>query len=228
MLGDACLAYWKDLIRLLSRPRSVLDHLSQPLATAVLRCRWATAWSVGVTALASWIVHPDWPTQAARLVSGRPMPPALANLGVFLAALLCIPIAYGGLRLYTLIHHVVAVNVCRTAGIRLKLLNLETALLPLTVLFAIGWVGAAWHPWLGQAWLAAVSVLALWLLGEGHNAIFVRRRRKRLGRLGGIGLWLTAAVLTLFILAVGAAAIAITISVISFLVLLPLRAGHNR
>ncbi|WP_067933126.1 hypothetical protein [Alicyclobacillus kakegawensis] len=228
MLGDACWAYWRDLVRLLGRPRSVLDHLSQPLATAILRCRWATAWSVIVAALASWTIHPDWPTQAARLVSGRPVHPALANFGFVLAVLVSIPIVYSGLRLYTLIHHVVAVNVCRTAGIRLKLLNLETKLLPLTVLFAIGWVGTAWQPWLGRVWLAAVSVLALWLLGEGHNAIFVRRRRKRLGRLGGIGLWLTAKLLTLFILAVGAAAIAVAISVISFLVLLLLRPGHTR
>ncbi|MCL6597883.1 MAG: DUF3040 domain-containing protein [Alicyclobacillus macrosporangiidus] len=224
MPSSACWDFWSTCFRMARRPRTVIDTLSLPLAAAVRRCRWATAWSVTLLALATWLADPGWPTTTVRhLLSAPWVGPDIANLAYVTAALLTMPTGYGIVRLYTLIHHTLAVNVFHTAGLRLKLLNLETTLLSLSFPYAVCEVLGKWMPWIGSLGFIVVSAFAVWLVGVGYDMIFVRRQRRRLGLTGGILLWMGATALTLFVLVVGAATVLVALSVVGFFVVLVAR-----
>jgi hypothetical protein len=227
MSGRLWSAYWITLGRLVTDWRYADGQLDIPIPAAFVRSRWASAWTALVGGSSVWIVHPDWlPHLAARL----PVSPAAVHLvaaGLGLALLgVAMPIVYGFLRLYTLISHVLTLNVFKTAGRRLRLLNLETTLLSLTAPFCAGYALTRFATWLGAAVMAFVTAYTLLLLASGYNQVFVRRHRKQFGLAGALALWLAATAVTIFVLAIGALAIAVTLSVLAFFALLIIRSFH--
>lgn len=211
-------AYWTTAYQLLKRPQVVHDMLDVPLQQAVSRCWWFTGWTVMLITI--WVflynpsvLHPHF----ARATRGAGLVPAVEAACFVGCVVFGTPLVYGFLRLYTLITHVLTFNIFNTRGQRLRLLNVETTLLPLTAC-AVGI--AALLPFI--RWVAVVLFIVLagyliGLLGYGYNLIFHKQK------VGGLALWFGSTVLTWFVLAIGALAMTVAAAVVAFLGLLVLR-----
>lgn len=216
------LEYWRTLVRLCTGWNEVHRALDTPLADAVVRSRWFTSWSAAVLlASVSVSYHPWWRRVWQRHMLGL-LPAgarwAVVVLGVAAAVAACMCAAYGLFRMYTLVGHVLTVNVFKTRGQRLRLLNVQTVLLPLCTPAGAGIVLLRFAHILGLSVLAAVLCYAMVLLSYGYNLIFHRQG------LRGFLLLIEGTLLTWFVLAIGALAIAVALAVIAFFVVLVLRA----
>ncbi|MCL6637889.1 MAG: hypothetical protein K6T26_08070, partial [Alicyclobacillus sp.] len=120
--------YWQTLWQVVQRPAAIEDWLDLPLAAGLARSRWTAAWGSACWVMA-WGLHhlPLKRWQQYGLLPGGMFPPraktwiAVALLMTVFAA--CMAAAYGLLRLYTLLSHVLATNVFRVRGQRLRLVR---------------------------------------------------------------------------------------------------------
>ncbi|MCL6592870.1 MAG: hypothetical protein K6T31_02750, partial [Alicyclobacillus sp.] len=209
---DRWTGYWRTLWQVVRRPAALADWLDLPLATGLARSRWTAAWSSACWEVA-WGLHHLPPKQ---WLQGRflheLMAPAWANTGMaavlLLAALAAgMVAAYGLLRLYTLLSHVLATNVFRVRGQRLRLLNIECTALTLAAPAAAGWALTCLWPLLGWS-LTAVSVLYgtyLWI--RGYTLVFHLASWQR-----GLWLWLRTTLVTGFVLSLCSLAVAVAIA----------------
>jgi hypothetical protein len=216
--------FWQTLVDLVRFRDVVRNRLDVPLEAAIRRSQWAVAWTAVVTLSAAWI---RWPHTLSLVVDPLRVPaafrPVLAIAACFVALALSVPLAYGFLRLYTLVHHVMVMNVfhCRR-GQRLRLLNFYSSTLPLAVPFAAGVDISAVSRAVGWALVCATLAYYLYLTAVAYNVIFHRRQ------LGGLGLWLGGTLVTWFVLFIGALGIAVALAVIAFFGLVVMRVFTHR
>jgi hypothetical protein len=209
-------AYWTTLLELLSRPRVLEHYLDVPLAQAIPRSRWMTAWSTTILGLA-FLLHfhlalTHW------LLGHSATPSRVASACIYVVTLaLTAVIGYGFFRLYTLVCHVLTINVFKTRGQRLRLLNAEATLMTLSAPAAAAYIVALIQPTLGWALFWATFVYFVVLFAHAFNIIFHKQR------LGGLWLLLGSTAVTWFVLAIGALAIAVTLAVIAFFIIAVLR-----
>jgi hypothetical protein len=194
-------------------------HLDIPLESAIRRSQWAAAWTGMVALCAAWI---RWPNALSLFVDPLQIPAALKSVlaaAAFAVALaLSVPLAYGFLRLYTLVHHVMVMNVfkCRR-GQRLRLLNFYSSTLPLVVPLAAGADLSTISRAIGWPLVCATAAYYLYLTAVAYNRIFHRRQ------LGGLALWIGGTLVTWFVLFIGALGIAVALAVIAFFGLIVMR-----
>lgn len=216
-------AFWQTLIQLSQGKRTLLTHLDIPLTDAVARSKWGVAWStllIVIVALflkLSAIQH--LLTTKYGLIHSWPYVMGLFTLvvGSILGAIL-----YGLFRLYTLVAHVMTINIFKTRGQRLRLLNIETTLLPLIVPLGIGIAIRDVSPWIGNLIVVATLLYLIYLAGVAYNVIFHKTGVQ------GMRLFIGSTLVTWFVLAIGALAITVALSVIAFFLLLILRLFERR
>ncbi|MCF8563445.1 hypothetical protein LLE49_01640 [Alicyclobacillus tolerans] len=211
--------YWKTLYFVMKGPSAIRETMDIPLQQALPRARWFTFVSVLLVGVFLWVS----PTSGiVRLVSGLHIAaPTHAHLTSSLMAvaiiLISMPVVYGLFRLYTLLAHVMSLNVFKARGQRLRLLNMETTLLTLAVPIAAGYVVLQITPVGGWLLILAFSLYGFVLASYGYNLIFHKQG------LRGSGLLIGSALVTGFVLAIGALAVLVSLAVIAFLILLLLR-----
>ncbi len=213
-------SYWRTLLSLALHPKTTVETVDIPFELAVTRAKWATLWTVCViwltTRSIAWTRLRHW---FGRIDSTHPS--VSAWICYVLCGLIAIPLAYGFLRLYTLVTHVLTLNVFKVRGQRLRLLNLETKLLsmsaPVCVIIWIHHFAAAVGIVL---WLLA-AVALLWHIALGYNHIFHRTG------VAGLLLFIGGSLVTWFVLCIGALAIIIMAAVLAFFVILILRSFHR-
>jgi hypothetical protein len=216
--------FWQTLMDLVCFRDVVRNRLDVPLEFAIPRSRWAAGWTAAVAMLAAWI---RWPDALSLVVDPLQVPaafrPVLAAAAFVVAVALSVPLAYGFLRLYTLVHHVMVMNVfkCRR-GQRLRLLNFYSSTLPLVVPVAMGVDISTVSRAVGGALVCATAAYYLYLTAVAYNRIFHRRQ------LGGLGLWLGGTLVTWFVLFIGALGIAVALAVIAFFCLAVMRVFTHR
>lgn len=219
LLSTHPFAYWITLLHLLSRRHVVEQHLDIPLATAVPRTQWASAWSTTIFCLSLFLRYHSSIVQGVARQFGAKGPTSTGiSTGILLLLLILAAIVgYGFLRLYTLVTHVLTINVFKTRGQRLRLLNVETTLLSLTAPLAGGYAVSFFIPAIGWTVVALTGIYVLVLLAKSYNIIFHKRR------FSGLALLLSAAVVTWFVLCICALAITVSFAVVAFFVLAILR-----
>ncbi|QSO45975.1 hypothetical protein [Alicyclobacillus mengziensis] len=212
------LTYWHNLLGLCTGERVVQENLDIPLDKAVVRSRYAAFWSstlilyaIGVYLLElhGW---PHWLTSipmAFKLV--------MFILGVLVIIFAAGFIAYGLLRLYTLVGHNLTTNLMKVRGQRLRLLSAETTLLSLSAPLVAGFVVHTIFPTLGWGIMMATVLYGIVLTARIYNTIF------HIQGLSGLWVFLGGTLVTWFVLAIGALAVAVAGGVIGFVLLLILR-----
>lgn len=209
---------WNDIIRLCTGEKVIYEKLDLSLEATTARARYTALWSSTALAYAilfTWLQShqiPQWLQVQSSVLSVV----IIALLAIVMALISGI-VGYGLLRIYTLIGHNLTTNLLKVRGQRLRLLSLQTTTLSLSVPFVIAWVIARYVPLLGGFLMLVIGVYAVILLARGYNYIFHVRKVK--------GLWvlLGGTMLTVFVLCIGALAIAVALAVIWFLVLVVLR-----
>lgn len=210
--------YWRTLYAIL-RGQPVLERtLDVPLQEAVIRSRWAAGWTSALLLLT--ILYRQG-TVIQTTLHRVPVDVGLKVTAVAFAAVTSLLLAgglgYGFLRLYTLVTHVMTVNIFKVRGQRLRLLNVQTSVLSLAVPVLMGIAAMPDSPLGGWLIVGAFSLFAIALLARGYNLIFHRERLS--------GLWLLAegTVVTWFVLAIGTLAITVAVAVMALFLLLILR-----
>lgn len=220
--------FWRTFARLFTARQAVLATMDIPLASAVRRSRAFTAWVTLLLAIGLCVGHPAYLQQSEVGLGGlsgftgaaktaSPVLWAMWAAAVVVGLTITAIVQYGLLRLYTLLHHVLTLNVFKTRGQRLRLLNVETTLLVLSVPVALAL--ALW-PYVRIASfviLAIVLAYGLSALANAYNHIFHQH--------GVRGLWLLleGTVLTWFVLSVVAIAVAAAMGVVVLILVLILR-----
>lgn len=216
------LAYFITLVRLFAGWKEIDRHLDLPLQAAVVRARWSVGWTVATLAAGALIAHPNALRSVARLLTNRLHTPSttwfVGIAGSVIALALAITVAYGLLRMYTLITHVLVTNVFKTRGQRLRLLNAQATLLPLSAPTGFALALSPSAPDVTWGLFVAIIMYAATLLSYAYNRIFHQHR------LRGFLLLVEGTLLTWFVIAIGALAIAVALAVIAFFVVLVLRA----
>ncbi|SFU82808.1 hypothetical protein [Alicyclobacillus macrosporangiidus] len=216
--------YWCTLGRLLRGTRVLHQQLDIPLEQGIRRSRWTALWVAALGVAAGLIACPDaWAAlrQALRLPAEGWAFMATSAAWVALTALIAVAL-YGFLRLYTLVTHVIATNVFKTRGQRLRLLNVECTALTLTAPVSAGVALTHWSVWGGALISSAFALYAAWVMGLGYAAVFHKRP------LSGLGLWLVTSAVSGFVLLIGALAVAVTAGVLSLFFLVVLRLFVHR
>ncbi|MCL6516637.1 hypothetical protein [Alicyclobacillus sp.] len=210
--------FWRTLWRLRRGPGAVLELLDIPLDLAIRRSRGTAGWVTALGLLAVCIARPDLWVAPQRVLHLPPHagPAVLAAVWVVFAIGLAAAV-YGLLRLYTLVAHVMATSVFKARGQRLRLLNVECTALALAAPAVVGVALTRWAPVLGWT-VAALSALAgLWCMAVGCGAVFHRSAP------AGLWLWSGATLVTVFVLGIGAIAVAAALGVLSLFILVFLR-----
>jgi hypothetical protein len=210
--------YWRALAQLILFRDVVTPNLDIKLELAIARCKWATAWTGLVAALAIVLRHPNVVTSSLA-ASGVHVQLHRFETSVLTVALtvLGLCVTYGFLRLYTLVHHVMVTNIFKCRGQRLRLLNFYGSILPLSVPLAIAHDIWPYLHWLSAALTAMVILYIVWLHSRTYNVIFHKRGA------GGLWLFMGGTLVTWFVLCIGALGIAVTFAVLSFFMLVLLR-----
>jgi hypothetical protein len=208
------LDYWWTLYRTLRGRPPLKETLDMPLGAAVIRARWAVVWTVLCWAAAT--VN-EIMRKAAKL---GPLPhrtwPVWVGLYVLCVACAAV-LGYGLFRLYTLVTHVLTVNVFKARGQRLRLLNVETTVLSLSAPCALGWGLRSLSPGVGDI-IVGLSILgATALLARGYNLVFHTTGWK------GLLLLVGGTLITWFVLSIGLLAVLVALAVVSFLAVVVLR-----
>lgn len=213
--------FWRTLGRLCMGWHVVAVTLDLPLDQAVRRSRRFIVWALAVMTAGLVIANPGLLTGSEALLA--------RHLGIsawvwvvwaivaVTALIFAAVVAYGLLRLYTLIHHVLTLNVFKTRGQRLRLLNVETTLLPLSVPTAAA-VALNPHAHLAS-WVlyAAVLIYGTCTLAYAYDHIFHQTG------LRGLLLLIEGTLLTWFVMGAAAIAIAAALGVIVLIIVLILR-----
>ncbi|QQE77134.1 hypothetical protein [Alicyclobacillus sp. SO9] len=209
-------SYWSTMVLTLIRPRFAEQHIDIQLEEALNRSRWYTAWSTIIWAF--WLyttqhrlwIH--WLSHQAGIVS-----PGWQWLMTLFVVFISLPVTYGLFRLYILLTHVVTLNVFKVRGQRLRLLNLETTMLTLSGPTVVGLAVMPSSESIGNLILAICIIYAGWMTARGYNHIFHKTRVK------GFLLFVGATLVTGFIAAMAGVALAATLGVLGFFLLLILR-----
>jgi len=205
------LSYWSILLALCSGPKVIAAQLDVPLDVAVPRAWSALTWTLLLFTLSAIIATPTWLSHPLHHIAL----PSTAVLGF--AFVLSIPILYGFFRLYTLVNHIITINIFKTRGQRLRLLNLETKILSLSAPLAALWLVYQLRPTLAIYFAAVVILYGIYLSGYGYNLVFHKTKWR------GIALFIQSSIVSWFVLAIGALAVTVALSVLSFFILLILR-----
>jgi hypothetical protein len=217
-------AYWTTLLQLLSRGHVVEQHLDIPLAEAGPRSQWASAWATTILCLSLFLRYHSSIVQEVARQFGATGPASMVTSTVILLLILILAavVGYGFLRLYTLVSHVLTINVFKTRGQRLRLLNVETTLLSLAAPLAGGYAVSLLIPTLGRTIVVLTCIYFVVLLAHGYNTIFHKRR------FAGFWLLVGASLVTWFVLGIGALAITVSFAVVAFFALAILRIFVHR
>lgn len=209
-------SYWTTCIQTIRRgPSSIRANLDIPLQDGIRRSQWFSAWSSILISLGLLISHPGLVQRIyAHPGVAHGLEPVVLWLLFFVLA---IPFSYGFLRLFTLVNHVMTINVFKTRGQRLRLLNTETTLLSLAPIATIGLLVGKFSVILEISILSAVSAYILVLLGYSFNLIFHKQG------IQGFYLVLGSYLVTWFVLFMGALAITVMVAVLAFFALAFLR-----
>lgn len=212
------LTYWHNLLGLCAGERIVQENLDIPLDQAIVRSRYAAFWSstLVLCAIAVYLLERhDWPHSLTSV-------PMALKLVMFVLYILIIIfaagfIAYGLLRLYTLVGHNLTTNLMKVHGQRLRLLSAETTLLSLSAPLVAGFVVHTIFPTLGWGIMMVTVLYGIVLTARIYNTIF------HIQGLSGLWVFLGGTFVTWFVLAIGALAVAVAGGVIGFVLLLILR-----
>jgi hypothetical protein len=218
------LDYWTTLMHLLTRKDVIESTMDIPLDSAVGRTIRAVSWAT-VLGLISFAIA--MPTTVLHLQAMLPFPaPSTRAMALYFVMVVLAPILsillYGFLRLYTLVSHVMTINVFKTRGQRLRWLNAETTILSLTAPFAIGWTLSRLNVLLGRGLMLAVAIYALYLFSHAYHLIFHKKTR-----IGGLLLFLGSTLVTWFVLLIGALGVMVAFSVLWLFILMVLRVFHH-
>jgi hypothetical protein len=218
------LDYWITLMHLFSRKDVIESTMDIPLDAAVRRTIRAVLWST-VLGLISFAIA--MPTTVLHLQAMLPLHASTMRTVVFCVALVVLtPILsiaiYGLLRLYTLVSHVMTINVFKTRGQRLRWLNAETTILSLTAPLAMGWALSRLNVILGRSVMLAVAIYALYLFSCAYHLIFHKKTR-----IGGLLLFLGSTLVAWFVLLIGALGVMVAFSIIWLFILMVLRVFHH-
>lgn len=213
-------AYWTTCIQTILRgPRTIQTNLDLPLDAGIERARWFTAWTVLHLSIGLLVAYPKLLQGLIKhLGKAQDNPFSVETILLWLLlSVLATPVVYGLLRLYTLVNHVMVINVFKSRGQRLRLLNVEATLLSVTPVFTIGLVIRNFLPLVGVLLITVTALHVLFLLGYGFDLIFHKRG------IQGLFLVLGSYIVTGFVLLMGGLAITVSLAVIAFLVLAFLR-----
>lgn len=155
------ISYWQSLIELVTHPKTAVEKVDVPLPAAATQAKWNSGWTVLCFWLTILVVHGKQLPHTADSLFGSPLPGIVAWLSFLLCGMIAVPLTYGFLRLYTLVTHVLTLNVFKVRGQRLRLLNLETKLLPLSVFVCIGCLLVQLNRFAGLTFIAAVALFAM-------------------------------------------------------------------
>lgn len=215
------LGYWKALFGLLQGKPPLLN-LDRTLPEAFNQSKTSAGWSGGllyVSVLIGWQPGtPHWLTQWSAQPGLFWTIAILAGIGLGCCWIACL---YGLLRLFTLVNHVLVTTVFKVRGQRLRLLNLETDILPLGVVTSIGLACLHLSVSVGLSIVFASLVYGLVWLSVGYNAIFHTHR------LRGLGLVIGGIFLTGLVFAIGIIAIGIMLGVMAFIIAALIRPFHH-
>ena len=217
--------YWITLYGTVVQGRqAVHSHLDVPLNQAIVRSRWFTAWNVLVPGLGLMWARPSLVRGFAHHLFGETLshPPGLSTVVWLAAMILALPTAYGLFRLFTLVNHIMAINVFRTRGQRLRLLNVETTVSSLSPIVVAGLMVSRLSEPFGYAIIGLTAVFALFLLSYGFNLIFHK------AGIRGLILLIESYLVTWFVLLMGGLAITVTMAVLAFFVVVALRLFVHR
>ncbi|MBX5436620.1 MAG: hypothetical protein IRZ33_05310 [Alicyclobacillaceae bacterium] len=222
--------YWRTLLELARRPRAAVEgNLDIPLPAAFRRARHMAAWSACCLLaavlvrtgqpLALWwsrrLAFPAaWPTAVAETVAA-----ALATSAAWAVSSAAL---YGILRLYTLVAHTMAIHIFQAQGRRLRLLNVEATILPLSAPAALGIALLRVSAPVGWVLIGCTAAWSGALLAWGHNVVFHRRG------LGGFRLWAGSGLLAAFVLCVGLLAVMAAVGVIGLFAAAAVRSFVHR
>lgn len=208
------ISYWTVLLALCKGHTILRSELDLPLDIVVKRTWYAILWTLLAVTLATAIAQPRWMAIAITNAPLHSWPLLVAwTVGFIIAN----PALYGFVRLYTLVNHVMTINIFKTRGQRLRLLNLETKLLSLTAPFSVIWVIYRIRPTLAIWLTIVIASYGVYLFGYGYHLIF----HKTIWR--GTLLFVESTVVSLFVVAIGALAVTVAVSVASLFILLLLR-----
>lgn len=215
--------YWQALMRLLLGKRVLLSYLDIPLEDAVQRAKYSVAWStflvgVGLLTLKFSAIHQTLTIKYGLVHSWPYVLCLLALVGIAILS----TVFYGFFRLYTLVAHVMTINIFKTRGQRLRLLNIETTLLSLTAPLAVSIAVYTVAPWVSNLIIAATSLYLIYLASVAYSVIFHKTGPQ------GMRLFIGSTLVTWFVLGIGALAITVAFSVIAFFILLILRLVERR
>jgi hypothetical protein len=218
------LDYWTTLMHLLSRKDVIESTMDIPLDAAVGRTirtvHWATVLGIISFAIAM-------PTTVRHLQAMLPLHTStMRTVALCVAVVILTPILsislYGLLRLYTLVSHVMTINVFKTRGQRLRWLNAETTILSMTAPLAMGWALSRLNVILGRSVILATAVYALYLFSCAYHLIFHKKTK-----IGGLFLFLGSTLVTWFVLLIGALGVMVAFSILWLFVLMVLRVFHH-
>lgn len=220
-MDDTWWSYFTSLYSLCRGPRTIFKTIDTPLDRAIRTSRHTTAWTVIVMVLSLAVTQPAWIERLEYQSGWRPAHGLLTCLIWIIVTAIAVPVAYGIVRLYTLVGHVMTLNVFKARGQRLRLLNLHTSLLTLSFPAAAIIVLYRTVPGLGAVLACAVALYFCVIAAIGYNFIFHRRA------LGGFLLWMGGSLVTLFVLFIGLLALLVALGVIGFFAVVLLRIGHR-
>jgi len=217
--------YWTTLYFTVVRGhQAIRSHLDVPLDQAIRRSRWFTAWNVVVLGLGLMLARPQLLTSLAHRLLGETSSHQVgwATLVWLMVMVIAIPAAYGLFRLFTLVNHIMAVNVFRTRGQRLRLLNVETTVSSLSPIVAFGLIVSRLSGPVGYTVVILAGLFAVFLLAYGFNLIFHKTGIR------GLVLLVESYLVTWFVLLMGGLAISVMIAVLAFFVVVALRLFVHR
>lgn len=217
--------YWITLYGTVVHGRqAVRNHLDVPLNQAIVRSRWFTAWNVVVLGLGLMWARPNFVRGFAHHLFGETLshPPGLSTVVWLTAMILAMPAAYGLFRLFTLVNHIMVINVFRNRGQRLRLLNVETTVSSLSPIVVVGLMVSRLSEPFGYAIIGLTAAFAVFLLSYGFNLIFHKSGTQ------GLILLIESYLVTLFVLLMGGLAISVTMAVLAFFLVVGLRLFVHR
>lgn len=213
--------YWQTLVGLLQGRRTLMRNLDIPLDAGIRRAKYASLWSA-LSCFAAFLIRHQGATTPSHARVGWLAAGWLQPILSLSACAITVVISYGFLRLYTLVSHVLTINLFKTRGQRLRLLNEQTTILSLAPVLALGYAIGRWNPFCSDAVVGAVMLYALYLFGNAYNLVFHKVKWH------GFTLFVGSTLVTWFVLAIGALAISVALGVIGFFILIVLRLVSNR
>lgn len=204
--SESAFRYWRQFGRMLAGGNP-LASLDVPLMAASAASRQAAGWSGTLLTLSGistwglpWISFFHHTLTIRQPVFEWILRMAWAVLWCSVAAVLL----YGLGRLYTLVLHVMVTTMLKVRGQRLRLLNLHTALMPALVPVSLGVAVIRVAPWAAILLFIATAAYGSFWLGRGYNFVFHARGWR------GLSLFAAGTAMTIFILAIGAIALAVS------------------